>query len=188
MIVSGNKKYGLSKAISEHFSDAKFFSRSNNSCDFSLPENRLFFAKQSLEHECYLSVSSMNEFNQLLLLRDVIQEWRNTKKHGRIIVVGSVLESITKDDFEFYAVEKNALRNFCRRTSLQIISHSLPGKPLFRLTYLSLGYLDTGGKRGEDKKTISCKYVVETIDWILKQPSAVNISEFIMEPTQNNGH
>ena len=187
MIISGNCKYGLSEALAKSFPNAEFYSRTNNHCDFSQKKSRELFARETLNHDLFLCVSSLNEFNQTLLLKEVIDLWIEKSKKGKIIVFGSILESITKDNFEFYAVEKKALRNYCRRVSLQIISDNgnLEKKPNFHLTYMSLGYLDSHGPRGEGKVRISCDYVTSVITWLIQQPKHINISEFVMEPIQS---
>lgn len=184
IIVSGNPEYGLARALSTVFHNIEFFSRSSQGFDFSEEKFRREFAIRSLGYDVYVSCSSLENFDQALLLESVALAWQRESKAGQILVLGSLLESFVNERVDLYSVHKKALRALCRRLSLNAVCVSDQPRATFKITYLSTGYLDTPGPMGEGKVKISCQYVAGVIDWVLSQPPHVNVSEILLEPIQ----
>lgn len=182
--MSGNNNYGLAKEIARQFPSARFFSRTNGNYDFLDPIIRAKFAQESLACDVYICCSSLSDFAQSLLLKEVISVWQGQGKAGSMIVIGSVLGEFAESRSDTYSKEKQSLRALCREVSLKMAYESPSRSSKFKLTYLSPGYLDTPGEFLETKKNISCEYICKTIQWILSQPRSINIGELALDPIQ----
>jgi hypothetical protein len=185
MIVSGNGEYGLASAIKEKYPEAMFASRSN---DWKLQkeDDQDRFAKETLNHDVYISCSTLHSFNQVKLLEKVINAWVENEHAGRIVVMGSSADTPVKGTKWIYPIEKKALKAYCRNLG-NLCSGGHSEKPInFRITYLSVGHLNT--IKANDKHPyvdkLDLNYVTEVISWLLAQPLTVNINEMSIDPVQ----
>lgn len=182
MLVSGNKNYGLASHLAERWPEAEFWSRSSNGKDLTSSVVQQEFAERSLDFSVYISCSSLQGFAQTSLLCRVAEQWEKTKKTGHIIVLGSIADHTTKGNLKNYALEKKALREYCRQMSL--MAQSLENPAGFKICYLATGHLNTPRKmiRFGDSPHIEGRDVVSSIEWILSQPSHLFISELTLAP------
>lgn len=183
-IVSGNENYGLASHLKKRWPKSEFWSRSTNNKDLSLHEVQQLFAIKSIEYSIYVSCSSLEKFAQINLLKEVVDTWREHNHAGHILVLGSAADATTKGNSKTYAVEKKALRAYCRQLCFMIQGDS-PEKSLpFRISYISVGHLNTPKKRERhgDIPHLECEHVVQSLEWILTQPISINISELSIDP------
>lgn len=177
ILVAGNPKYGLSKAIYELFPNATFVSRSHNGMDLTRYEDIQKLVEMSLDYDVFLSVSCLWGFKQLEGIKEVSEKWFE-RDHGQIIAIGSSIDSTLKSTTWLYPAEKKALRAYCRQ-----ISQKCNSDTTVRLTYVSPGNLHTPGqdRKHPDMKKLDCNYVASVIKWLLEQPKNVVISELCLD-------
>ncbi len=186
VVVSGNREYGLAKALEKVFPTAQFYSRSQNNFDLSKYDDRIKFAELSLNYDVYISCSCLSQFRQTLLLEKVYKKWREVHKKGYIICLGSTADTPVKGTEWIYPIEKKALKAYCRNLSLASLGGHGNKPSGIRITYVSPGYLDTpkANEKHPDIKKINLNYLAETILWLTQQPPQVNISELALDPIQ----
>jgi NAD(P)-dependent dehydrogenase (short-subunit alcohol dehydrogenase family) len=186
IVVSGNPTYGLGLAIRNKFSQAHFYSRSQNQTDLTNINEMNKFALKTLEFDIYISCSSLYKFNQTLLLEAVVKKWQEKNHIGQIIVLGSSADSPVKGTSWLYPIEKKALKAYCRNLSLTTLGGHGSKPSGFRMTYLSPGYLNTpeAELKHKEVKKIDVNYVVDIIEWIMLQPKNININEISIDPIQ----
>lgn len=185
IIVSGDKRYGLSKTLKEKFPEAFFASRKTG-FDFTKHEDTRCFVEMSLEYDVYISCSSLHSFLQTKLLHDVYKNWKENSHKGHIIALGSSADTPVKGSAWIYPIEKKSLRTYCRNLSQRVLGGGDSISSGVRVTYLSPGYVDTP-KANEDHpevKKIQTEYLANTIQWLLNQPEEYNISELCVDPIQ----
>ena len=182
ILMAGNENYGLAKSIKELFPHSIGLSRTNG-CNLDKIEHRQQFAALSLNYEIVLLVSALSDFNQTMLMKEVVTKWQELNHRGYIIAVGSSADTPVKGTSWVYPIEKKALRAYCRQLS-QIVASETP--PNWKITYLSPGNLST--PRQEEKMPgvpkIDCNYLAKIIGWLIEQPSYINISELCLDRIQ----
>lgn len=183
ILIAGNPTYGLAQALNEKL-QATFLSRSHGNCDLGQTSGQDFFAKHSLEYDVVISVSSLDDFNQTMLMQKIVKNWIEQDKDGYIIALGSSADTPVKGTAWIYPVEKKALRAYCRQIS-QIVSGDNSTK--FKITYLSPGNLHTPSQDRKMPGTpkIKCEYMVNVIEWLLSQPKYININELCLDRVPN---
>ncbi len=188
LIVSGNSHYGLSKTISERYPKATFASRTCNDLDLTIEENQSAFAEKSLQFDTYISCSALERFHQILLLEKVINLWKEKNHQGRIIVLGSRADTANKPSSWVYPIEKKGLKAYCAHLSLMCLGgHGRKPMP-FRITYLSVGNLNTPHTKNKypEETHLDLNYIVDVIEWITKQPFNINLNEISIDPIQRD--
>ncbi len=187
-MVVGNKNYGLAKAISKAFPQADFFSRTTSDTDLNRRDVRDEIAQLSLEYDVYISCSCLSQFRQTILLEQVFQKWRESKKQGQIICIGSSADRPVKGHGWLYPIEKKALKAYCQNLSLTCLGGHGQEPSGLRITYISPGYLDTpkANDKHPEVKKIDLSYLAETIQWVLEQPEGININEISLDPIQHS--
>jgi len=181
ILITGNKNKGLAKVLYKHFSqnhEVECISR-EGLMDLSTIKGREELTYGSIVFDVFINCSKLHSFNQTIILKKVWDRWMSTTNKGHIINIGSTVDTGLKGGSRLYTVEKVALRNLSRKLSLDATS----GNGI-KVTYLSLGYLDTLGVSFADKIKISLEEVCNTIQWILDFPVNVNINEISMDPIQ----
>lgn len=182
ILIAGNKNYGLAKALYNLYPEATFLSRSTgyNLCEQSV---QLDVANMSLEYDVFISVSCLQKYNQVRLIEEVMNQWWKTNHTGYLIALGSSADTPVKGTKWSYPVEKKALRAYCRQQS-QFIAGDMP--PKWKVTYLSSGNMHTPNQDIKMPNTLKLDtaYVANVIDWLIKQPTYVNISEVCLDRIQ----
>lgn len=186
IIISGNKEYGLAKALFEKFPDARFISRTNENYDLAKFDTRDEFAKISLDYDVFINCSALSNFRQTLLLQKVYQVWLENSKKGQIISFGSTADTPVKGTQWMYPIEKKALKSFCRNLSMASLGGHGSEPSGIRITYLSMGYLATPNveKKHPQVRKIDTGYIANLVEWVLSQPENVNLSEITIDPIQ----
>lgn len=182
ILVAGNKNYGLAKAIHKIYPEATYLSRSTG---FDLTDNsvQLNVAKMSLEFDVFISVSCLQKYSQVKLVEEIMNQWWKANHTGYLIALGSSADTPVKGTKWSYPVEKKALRAYCRQQG-QFIAGDIP--PKWKVTYLSPGNMHTPNQDIKIPNTLKLDtaYVADVIDWLIKQPSYVNISEVCLDRIQ----
>jgi len=163
MIVAGNKDDRLAKCIYEAYPEGKFYSRTCGGFDLTNKNQRDNFINESLSHDVFISCSCLYDFNQLLLVKELWLRWVEEKHKGTIIVFGSVADNILAS---VYSIEKRALKEYCTLIS------RLSAKNGIKVTYLAPGLIES---EYENVGKLDPLYLVDTIKWILAQPTNIEI-------------
>ena len=181
VLVTGSRQRGLAKSIhrclNEEY-DVDCVSRDTYG-DLNTPDIRDMLKGKSLSCDVFINCSKLSAFNQTLLLKDIWDCWVENKKQGHIINIGSTVDTGLKGGSRLYTVEKVALRNLSRKLSLDASS----GNGI-KVTYITLGYLDTEGVSFADKVKIELHHVVDAIEWVIEAPDYLNINEISIDPIQ----
>jgi len=178
IMLTGNKNWGLAKELYKSFEHVSCFSRSTG-VHLTTEVDQEFLAKKTLSCDVFINCSKLNNFNQTLLLKKVWDTWNENNKKGIIINIGSTVDTGLKGGSRIYNVEKVALRNLSRKLSLDTSS----GNGI-KVSYISLGYLDTKGVSFQDKVKIKLNEVSDIIQWVLNTPSTININEISIDAIQ----
>lgn len=182
ILVAGNNNYGLAKSLHDLYPTAKFLSRSSG-YNLGKHEVRNDVALMSLEYDVVLLVSALGEFKQTLLAETIVKQWVENDHNGYLIVLGSSADTPVKGTAWVYPAEKKALRAYTRQLS-QAVSSDNP--PKWRTTYLSPGNMHTPKQDEKMPNTpkLDTEYVANIIDWLIKQPADINISELCLDRIQ----
>ena len=186
IIVSGNKEYGLAKALDKVF-EADFYSRTQNDFDFGIESCRKEFAKISLKYDIFICCSSLSQFRQILLLEEVYKTWLLEKHKGTIICIGSTADNKISPSERLYPIEKHALRAACLNLALRNIGLSSMPSPGIKVTYVGPGPLNTPSMESKQPTwlKIDTDYVAGIVKWLLEQPASINFNELTFDPIQN---
>ena len=181
IIVSGSMEHGLAKEIYKRLNgehEVHCFSY-RNGLDLCVYEGRERFVALTTGYDVFINCAKLDNFCQTLLLREVWMHWRTSGKKGHIINIGSTVDTGLKGGSRLYTTEKVALKNFSRK-----LSYDASAGCGIKMTYISLGYLDTEGVSFQDKVKIKLGDVTDTITWILDAPEYININEISMDSIQ----
>ncbi len=98
-----------------------------------------------------------------------------------MIHIGSTADTGHRPGAWLYPVEKAALKTLNRN-----LTYSAIGNGRIRSTLLTTGYISTPKVEDKhpDKLKLNPYYIVDTIEWILRQPEGVNINELSLDPIQ----
>jgi len=184
ILVAGNREYGLSKSIHSLYPEATFLSRKTG-YDLTIKGVQHQVALTSLDYDVFLSISCLYDFEQLSLIKKIIDCWYENNHQGYLIALGSSADTPVKGTTRMYPVEKRAIRNYLRQIS-QICSGDEPKN--FKITYLSPGNLHTPSmdRKLPELLKLNCDYVAGVINWLLQQPKNINISELCLDRMQIN--
>ena len=117
MLVVGDKTYGICKSIYKLYPDATYCSRKTgyNICTQDMIDQ---IGQLAQEYMTVILVSSLSKFRQLMLAEAISNRWLKNKVKGYLIVFGSTADTPVKGNAQTYAIEKKALRAFCRQLSM----------------------------------------------------------------------
>ena len=185
ILIAGNPEYGLAQSINEQWHELNvrqmtFKSRSFSNTDLTSVHEQKEFAKLSLEYKTTILVSCMWGYEQVKLAERIAKQWIEHKHDCYLIVLGSSADTPVKGSAWSYPVEKKALRAYCRQLS-QISAGENEYK--FKVTYLSPGNMHTP-KQDEKMPTmrkLNTEYVATVLEWLISQPSDINISELTLD-------
>ena len=185
MVTGGNRGLGL--AIKQYF-QAQNFSRTTGH-DITNASQRQMITESSLGCDVFINNAfdgpfqeSWADFGQCRLLYDIATKWRDVKKSGIIINIGSVgTETIVHPDpsWETYRIAKIALKAHSRQWTKAFKDDQV----LFRTSLLTLDRLDTPLSRDRSNWTgnaIDPSDVINAIDFIIKSKSNTCIEEIIV--------
>jgi len=110
ILVSGNPNENLAKGINSVIPNCEFKSRSNV-YDLTDKNTKEKFAQESLNFDHVILCSALWQFHQSLLLNLVHTTCQKNHKKGKIIVLGSSIDRVSKGTDWLYPIEKKPLRN-----------------------------------------------------------------------------
>jgi hypothetical protein len=178
MIVSGNKTFGIAKALCGYYPDAIFCSRSNG-YDLNSTEGQIKFAKLAVKHDYIIINSALWKFNQTILLDCVYKECNLQEVKPHILCIGSTTDRVKNGKIWLYNAEKKALRDYCNTLALNSVWSAGP-----KITYISFGTLSNNQHKHPDRICIDIDVASRYIKWIIDQPINLNINEISIDPIQ----
>ena len=125
MIITGNPKEGLAKALYKIYPNAVFCSRETGA-DLTVTDHMFQFANECIKHDQIIINSALWRFSQTVLLDLVYKSLRNAKSEAHIVCIGSTTDRTSKGTTWLYNAEKTALRDFSNSLALIGVWHSGP--------------------------------------------------------------
>jgi len=179
--MTGNPKQNLAEKFSIVQPQTDFASRSND-YDLCTKQGRVKLAQTSLMYDVFINSSALYQFNQTLVLETVWKTWKEYKKQGHIINIGSTVDRSNKGAEWIYPQEKKALKSL----SHQYAMLGIWGGSGIRVSYISYGSLETKHvqEKHPERKLMNVTQAAEYIKWIIDAPTNINISEIHMDPIQ----
>ena len=173
MILStGSPEKRLGKYIYKRF-NCRMVSR-HNGYDLDNVETRKQLVTESLEYDVFINNAKLNDFGQVLLLRDMHAAWESNKKSGHIINIGSTA-SYRNHTTRWYNHEKKTLRDYSIALSQQ---YSRTG---IKVSIIYPGQLTLPNKEGDVlADSISPEHMVDTIEYVINSPYSIN--ELSLDP------
>ncbi len=187
VLITGNKYYGLCKAICNIFDSVDYISyhtasRSNNwSLDQASEQTRLADYFVDNDFDIFINNSALWKFHQVMIAEQVYTKCIDKQKSAHIINIGSTADTGVKGRTWRYPTEKKALKDYNRDLTYMAI-----GGSNIKTTLISPGSLTTSSvmKKHPDRKLIDTDYIAELVLWLIKQPTYVNINEISLDPIQ----
>ena len=179
ILVIGDKTYGICESIYKLYPNAIYCSRKTgyNICDQDSIDR---ISELAQGYSTVILVSALHKFRQLMLAEAISRKWLKNGRKGYLIAFGSSADTPVKGNTQTYAIEKRALRAFCRQLSM-IASDDTDR--WIKATYLAPGNIHT--QRQDEKmpnvKKLDCDYIAGIVKWLLEQPYDVNISELCLD-------
>lgn len=181
ILITGNKTYGLAKALDVVLPNASFISRSSG-YDLTDKNDINKFLNISLEYDIFINNSALYQFNQTILFDKVWKYWRDNNKSGYIINVGSTTDRTAKGADWIYQIEKKSLREISNTRSLL----SVWGKTNIRVSYISFCSLNTEKvkEKHPDRILLDLDKAAKYIEWLINQSEYININEISIDVIQ----
>lgn len=188
VLITGNRNYGLCKAICDLFDtvDNIDYSTASRSTGWDLDkqseQDRLATHFVDDNFNIFINNAAIWKYQQTLMLETMYQYMIDKNKSGYIINMGSTADTGVKGRTWRYPTEKKALKVYNRDLTYMTI-----GGSNIKTTLLSPGSLTTPSviKKHPDRKLIDIEYIAETILWLINQPDYVNINEISLDPIQD---
>lgn len=169
---------GLGEYLCRHHSGAESVSR-RNGYDICSDRSRQNIAKRSLEFDVFVN----NAFDgppqedwanlaQVKMLRDVYALWRERKKRGHIINIGSIASAFPIHEyssFQTFRIAKVALDEASLACTSAFLNNQVP----FKTSLVRVGRLDTELARSRESWTgnaLELEYVSRIIDNLVASP------------------
>ncbi|MFN8792019.1 MAG: hypothetical protein ACK5Y2_11245 [Bdellovibrionales bacterium] len=186
ILIAGNPNYGLAAAYRRRWPGATFASRSAGGYDLTTFEAQTKLANESLNFDVFISCSCLHNFHQVILVKAVIELWKERGHPGHLIAIGSTADTPVKGESKLYPIEKKALRDYCRNLSFMALGGHGAKPPGFRVTYITPGYVSTPSmnRKFAHVDKLEPDYLAEVTEWVIQQPSSVNISQLSLDPIQ----
>lgn len=190
ILITGNRDYGLCKAICDLFDtvggiDYSACSRSTGwQLDKSDEQDRLAQKFIDDDFNVFINNAALWKYQQTLILETFYTKLLEEKRTAHIISMGSTADTGVKGRTWRYPTEKKSLKVYNRDLTYMTI-----GGSNVKTTLLSPGSLTTPSvvKKHPDRNLIDVEYIAEVILWLIQQPDYVNINEISLDPIQS-GH
>jgi len=172
ILATGSPEKRLGKYIYEHF-NCKMVSR-HNGYNLDKVDIRKQLVDESLDYDIFINNSKLNDFGQVLLLRDMHTAWKESNKVGHIISLGSTA-SYRNHTSRWYNHEKKTLRDYSISLSQQYSESGI------KVSIVYPGQLTLPNKEGDIlKDSIDPKDIVDIIQYVIDSP--YNINEISLDP------
>ena len=185
VLMTGNPKKGLAKAVAEVFQKNSHHchgvSRSNG-YDFEPDPISVIddIVELSSDFDVFINLYSNFSFNASILALKMFHSWYKKGFSDRhIINIGSTTDRVTKGKSNIYHYEKKALREMSAGLSLLSIWNGAP-----KVTYISFGTMENHIEDHPGRKCLTLKEAAEYIHWIAQQPGHLHINELSIDPIQ----
>lgn len=186
ILITGNRNYGLCKAICDMFDEQNYeYECASRETGWQLDQNdeqvRLAGHFVMEGFDVFINNSAIWKFHQIMIAEQVYGAAKLAGVNAHFIHMGSTADTGVKGRTWRYPTEKKAMRDYNRDLSYMAI-----GGSNVKTTCLSPGSLTTPGvmKKHPDRQLIDIEYIAEVILWLLNQPDYVNINEISLDPIQ----
>lgn len=178
ILITGNKNYGLSKALSKIYPNAFFASRGNG-FDLTVASGQNLFVELILNFDIIINSSALWKFNQTLLLDSIYKKCLENKHRPHIISISSTTDRVKNGKIWLYNAEKKALRDYCNTLGLNGVWGDGP-----KITLISFGTLSNLQQKHPERKCLDIDQAAEYVKWIVDQPKDICINEISIDPVQ----
>lgn len=182
ILISGNRKDGLSGSLAKIYPDATYISRSESGTDLTSSNGQLEFARLATKHDVIIINAALWKFQQTVLLDEVHKACVEANIAPHIICVGSTTDRVKNGKTWRYNAEKKALRDYANTCSIQ----GVWGENKPKVSYISFGTLSNNQHKHPDRKCLDIDESAQYIKWIIDQPCNININEISIDPMQRN--
>lgn len=179
ILVIGDPTYGICESIYKLYPEAKYCSRKTG---YNIWNQDAIdgIGELAQQYSTVILCSALHKFRQLMLAEAISTRWLQNKIKGYLIAFGSTADTPVKGNAQTYAIEKRALRAFCRQLSMIACDDT---DRWIKATYLAPGNTHT---KGQDEKMpgvkkLECDYIAGIVKWLIEQPYDVNISELCLD-------
>ena len=187
ILITGNRDYGLCKAICDEFDNhtsIEYETASRNTgwqLDKNDEQERLANHFIDGSFNVFINNSAMWKFHQVMIAERLYDKAYKSGVHAQFIHMGSTADTGVKGRTWRYPTEKKALRDYNRD-----LTYMAMGGSNIKTTCISPGSLTTPSviKKHPDRQLIDVEYIAEVILWLLNQPEYVNINEISLDPIQ----
>ena len=183
ILMTGNPAEGLAKSFSALKPETVFLSRRSGLClDLTKFENQIALAELSLSFDVFVNSSYISHFIQMEICRKVWTLWKDKKKRGTIINIGSSARDLIRPDNRFYPTSKRALEDYSRQLHL----YSNWGNSKIRVGCINFGGIATDATLGKwpHFSHLSPEFCAETLLWALHLPQNCNLDLLQITPIQ----
>lgn len=177
IIATGNPQWGLAKSIAKYI-DAEWHGRSTG-WDLMDLKQISKFAEFTLDFDVFVNNSKLNNFHQVILLKEVAVKWRNANKTGQIINIGSTAD-VAKLHTGFYPAEKMALTKY----NNQIHYYYSCRKSGIRSTIICPGVIDIESSTNNSLGKLDPDIIGQAVKWVIDMPANMNIEMIRMDPQE----
>lgn len=178
MIITGNREFGLAKALYHIYPDAIFVSRASG-FDLTNKSVQTLVANKATEHEIIINCAALYGFNQTVLLHTIYKSLQSSKNYHHIINIGSTTDRVKKGGSWLYNAEKKALRDYSNTLGINGVWSGGP-----KITYISFGTLENNQDKHPDRTTMSLSLAANYVQWVINQPKEISINEISIDPIQ----
>lgn len=178
ILITGNKNFGLAKALHGIYPDAFFASRENG-FDLTSSDGQKKLVEISHDYDVIINCSALWKFNQTVLLDQIYKSTVARSRRPHIICIGSTTDRVKKGGAWLYNAEKKALRDYCNTLGLGGVWHGGP-----KITLISFGSLSNVAEKHPERKCLDIDRAAEYVKWIVEQPSDICVNEISIDPLQ----
>lgn len=178
ILCTGNRNFGVAKALAEILPYTEFVSRENG-FDLCTSAGQEQFSQLSLNFDKIIINSALWKFNQTILLD---KTWKNCVENNHfphIICISSTTDRSKSGKVWLYNAEKKALRDYCNSLGLASVWDRGP-----KITLISFGTLTNNQHKHPTRKVMNINQAAEYIKWVIDQPKNLAINEISIDPMQ----
>jgi hypothetical protein len=178
ILITGNKKYGLSEALSKIYPDAFYASRTTG-FDLTSSEGQKKFLDLIPNYDIIINSSALWKFQQTVLLDQVYKRCFEINHKPHIISIGSTTDRVKNGKPWLYNAEKKSLRDYSNTLGINGVWNDGP-----KITLISFGSLSNVQHKHPDRKCLDIDQAANYIKWIVEQPKNICINEISIDPMQ----